>query len=214
MNSHPPQFSPTQSKILDAAEHLFAGHGLHATTLREITSAAEVNLASVNYHFGSKEKLIRAVLLRRLAPLNEQREHQLQQVLDQAASCHRAPTTAEILRSFIEPTLRFAQADPAHQDFMTMVSCLMMTPGSPFRRLFLDMIEPLIGRLFQALKLANPQLSDATLRLRLRFTFGAIITTMRNIPLPLANQPQPTDSDLDQVIDELSQFVSRGMEGK
>ncbi len=47
----------TKNKIMDAAETLFADQGFHATSTRQITSAAHVNLASVNYHFGSKEKL-------------------------------------------------------------------------------------------------------------------------------------------------------------
>lgn len=45
----------TKNKILDAAEHLFAVNGFNGTSLREITSQAEVNLAAVNYHFGSKK---------------------------------------------------------------------------------------------------------------------------------------------------------------
>ncbi len=45
----------TKDKILNAAEKLFAEQGFNGTSLREITSAAEVNLAAVNYHFGSKK---------------------------------------------------------------------------------------------------------------------------------------------------------------
>ena len=52
----------TQQKILDAAQTLFAETGFNDTSLRQITSLAEVNLAAVNYHFGSKKELIQAVL--------------------------------------------------------------------------------------------------------------------------------------------------------
>ena len=55
----------TKSRILDAAEELFMEHGFEATSLRLITTAANVNLAAVNYHFGSKEELFQAVLTRR-----------------------------------------------------------------------------------------------------------------------------------------------------
>ncbi len=58
--------SDTKTRILDAAEKLFAERGFSETSLRLITSKAEVNLASVNYHFGSKKELIRAVLARYL----------------------------------------------------------------------------------------------------------------------------------------------------
>ena len=63
----------TKDRILDAAEALFMEHGFEATSLRSITAAAAVNLAAVNYHFGSKEELFQAVLTRRLDPMNQER---------------------------------------------------------------------------------------------------------------------------------------------
>ena len=63
----------TKERILDAAEGLFMEHGFEATSLRSITAAAAVNLAAVNYHFGSKDELFQAVLTRRLDPMNQRR---------------------------------------------------------------------------------------------------------------------------------------------
>src|SRR5947208_16884641 len=63
----------TKERILDSAESLFMEHGFEATSLRSITAAAAVNLAAVNYHFGSKEELFQAVLTRRLDPMNHAR---------------------------------------------------------------------------------------------------------------------------------------------
>ena len=54
----------TKARILDAAEALFMEHGFEATSCARITAAAGVNLAAVNYHFGSKEELFQAVLTR------------------------------------------------------------------------------------------------------------------------------------------------------
>ncbi len=59
----------TKEKILDVAEGLFAEHGFNDTSLRTITGRANVNLASVNYHFGDKKTLVRAVLDRYLEAL-------------------------------------------------------------------------------------------------------------------------------------------------
>ena len=58
----------TMERILDAAELLFADKGFEETSLRTITSKAKVNLAAVNYHFGSKKTLIQAVFSRFLDP--------------------------------------------------------------------------------------------------------------------------------------------------
>ena len=63
----------TKTKILDAAEKLFGNKGFDATSLRDITAGADVNLAAVNYHFQTKESLIDAVIARRLEPVNRRR---------------------------------------------------------------------------------------------------------------------------------------------
>src|SRR5499425_2105246 len=68
-----PRSSATQEKILDSTEKLFMEHGFETTSLRQITATAKVNLAAVNYHFGSKEELFQAVLTRRLDPMNQER---------------------------------------------------------------------------------------------------------------------------------------------
>ena len=68
---------PTKDKILDAAERLFARDGFDATSLRAITTEAQVNLAAVNYHFKSKEALMLAVFARHLKPVAEQRKELL-----------------------------------------------------------------------------------------------------------------------------------------
>ena len=51
----------TKKKILDVAEHLFSEKGISATSLRKITSGAGTNLASIHYHFGSKEEVFQKI---------------------------------------------------------------------------------------------------------------------------------------------------------
>ena len=63
----------TRERILDVAERLFMEHGYEGTSMRQITGEAAVNLAAVNYHFGSKESLMQEVFRRRLDWLNEER---------------------------------------------------------------------------------------------------------------------------------------------
>src|SRR5438477_10086046 len=97
----------TKERILDAAESLFMEHGFEATTLRSITAAAAVNLAAVNYHFGSKEELFQAVLTRRLDPMNAERMALLDQYeRDQEGeelSCEK------ILAAMFIPALRLSR---------------------------------------------------------------------------------------------------------
>jgi AcrR family transcriptional regulator len=67
----------TTDRILDAAEVEFAAHGFVETSVRTITTKAKVNLAAVNYHFGSKKGLIQAVTDRFLGPLSQHLQIQL-----------------------------------------------------------------------------------------------------------------------------------------
>ncbi|MDF7003068.1 TetR family transcriptional regulator, partial [Escherichia coli] len=68
-----PGAGDTKGRILEATELLFIEFGYEAMSLRQITARAKVNLAAVNYHFGSKEALMQSVLGRRLDPLNTRR---------------------------------------------------------------------------------------------------------------------------------------------
>src|SRR5206468_6387569 len=96
----------TKGRILDAAEALFMEHGFEATSLRAITAAASVNLAAVNYHFGSKEELFHAVLTRRLDPMNQERVDLLTRLESEAAP-HSLPCE-QILHAMFVPALRLA----------------------------------------------------------------------------------------------------------
>jgi AcrR family transcriptional regulator len=98
----------TKSRILDAAETLFIECGYEAMSLRQITSRAEVNLAAVNYHFGSKESLIHAMLSRRLDRLNQERL----KLLDRFDQMLGARLTCEhVLGAMFIPALRLSR-DP------------------------------------------------------------------------------------------------------
>ncbi|PSD09742.1 TetR/AcrR family transcriptional regulator, partial [Stenotrophomonas maltophilia] len=73
----PAHFS-TKDRILGAAEELFAQHGFAGTSLRQVTSQADVNIAAVNYHFGSKENLVNEVFRRRMDEMTGARLAQLE----------------------------------------------------------------------------------------------------------------------------------------
>src|SRR5512135_2921410 len=99
----------TKERILDTAETLFMEQGFEGTSLRAITAAAGVNLAAVNYHFGSKEDLFQAVLTRRLDPMNQQRVDLLARYEQEAGP---EPVRCErILSALFIPALRLAR-DP------------------------------------------------------------------------------------------------------
>ena len=93
----------TRTAILAAAERLYAERGFGDVTLRDIVAEANVNLAAVNYHFGSKDELIAELFVSRSLALNRERLRELRAAEDKGGG--RADIDA-ILRALVGPTLR------------------------------------------------------------------------------------------------------------
>ncbi|VAX29857.1 hypothetical protein MNBD_NITROSPIRAE03-2002 [hydrothermal vent metagenome] len=205
--------SETKERILDSAEYLFARKGFHNTSLRAITGRAGVNLAAVNYHFGSKEALLEAVFERRLVPLNKVRRENLEIVRETARQEGRVPGVEESLRAFIEPTLAFPKSGPGAEDFIILVGRAMSDPDDTVRDVFIRYIAPLFYLLFDILREALPELSTDILFWRLQFAIGAmghaICMTGKSYSLPEGVTPV---SDVESLTAMLLDFVATGME--
>ncbi|GMT46982.1 MAG: TetR family transcriptional regulator [bacterium] len=205
--------SETKERILDSAEYLFARKGFHNTSLRAITGRAGVNLAAVNYHFGSKEALLEAVFERRLVPLNKVRRENLEIVRETARQEGRVPGVEESLRAFIEPTLAFPKSGPGAEDFIILVGRAMSDPDDTVRDVFIRYIAPLFYLLFDILREALPELSTDILFWRLQFAIGAmghaICMAGKSYALPEGVTPV---SDVESLTAMLLDFVATGME--
>jgi AcrR family transcriptional regulator len=164
----------TREHILKAAEHLFGQHGFSCASLRQITDEAGVNLAAVNYYFGSKEDLYKQMLFRRVRPVNEERLNLLTQA-EQLAGDQPVPLRS-VLDTFIRPLLRRA-ADSAlgGMSFLRLISRDLTDP-QPF---MLDEMarefDPLVTRYTHVLTQALPGTPLPELFWRMQFTIGAVL---------------------------------------
>jgi AcrR family transcriptional regulator len=167
----------TKTRILDAAESLFMEHGFEATSLRSLTTAAGVNLAAVNYHFGTKEELFQAVLTRRLDPMNQERIELLQRVEREAAG--RALSCEKILFAMLIPALKLARDEKrGGKNFLRLLGRAYADPA-PFIRHFLSaQYGEMIGLYKEAFLKALPHLSRQELTWRLHFVMGALSYTL------------------------------------
>ncbi len=164
----------TKERILDVGEELFARIGYANTSLRAITGRAGVNLAAVNYHFGSKEALLAAVIERRLVPLNRERSARLAAVADDAARQGRRPEVDATLRAFIEPTLAYGRSGPGAKNFIVLIGRALADPDSTVRSVFMRHIRALVVQLHDTLCAALPELPAEVVFLRLHFVLGAM----------------------------------------
>jgi AcrR family transcriptional regulator len=200
----------TRTRILDAAEELFMQHGFEGTSMRALTTRAGVNLAAVNYHFGSKDALIEAVFRRRLDPMNTERISALDD-LEQAG--HSAAPEA-IIRAFIGPSLRMIEdAKGGSRSFIRLLGRTYTEPAKEIRALIGQMYAPAMERYKNALERALPQMPREELVWRMHFMFGTLAYTLAATDtVQLIAGCKPEDRyDARLLEDRLTAFLAAGL---
>jgi AcrR family transcriptional regulator len=160
----------THERILNAAEKLFAQHGHDGTTLREITKAAGVNLAAVNYHFGSKQALYTEVFQRVIRPINERRLAILADA-EQLAGDQPVPLRA-IVDSFIRPVFEMARGRPP---FLLLMSRNFSAPPAFMHEVMGREFGKVAQRYLQVLQTSLPHLSPAEVFWRMFYVTGSML---------------------------------------
>jgi AcrR family transcriptional regulator len=205
----------TKERILDAAEYLFAGEGYRGTSLRAITGKAKVNLASVNYHFGSKTSLLEDVIRRRILPLNQVRKKRLEHVRESALKTGKKPDVKTVLLAFIEPTLLFMESSPGARNFVTFIGRSFTDPDDTVRKVFLRFIKQIFHLLFETMCDALPGYQRDVVFWRLHFTMGALFHTMHvsgNINMGPKNVHAIIDAH--SLINQIIPYVTAGMKAQ
>lgn len=201
----------TKNKILDAAEVLFADKGFNGTSLREITSQAEVNLAAVNYHFGSKKELIKDVMSRYMNELSPRLETSLHTLcLDDEVQ----PTLIDVFSAFLEPLLHLNSFKENGTSTFLQLLGRGYTDSQGFLRWFLTTQYPGVFTNFtQAVQKAYPELSKEEMFWRLHFTMGTIIFTMSSSDalIDIAQNDFDRQVDIAGVIKQVIPYVAAGV---
>lgn len=165
--------SDTRERILDFAERQFMAHGYAGTSMRMITSAAAVNLAAVNYHFGSKEGLLREVFRRRLNWLNGERLRVLTALEAQAEGLPLKPS--QVLEAFFGTLLRIGEDEAlGGMTFLRLLGRTLTDPAEFIRTFFASEYAEVIERYKLALFRALPGVPRAEIVWRLHFMLGAM----------------------------------------
>ena len=208
--------SDTRVRILDVAGALFSEQGFRAVSLRQITHEAGVNLASVNYHFGSKEALVVEVLSRVIGPINRQRLA----MLDQAeAAANGGPVPVEaILEAMFVPVLSFMAssdaADPGSIHLKLAGRC-MSESSELMPETLLAVFKEVFTRFKGAMVKSLPQVPKATLFWRLHFTAGALLYTLTQPDRVTAfSSGEIVAVDADETLAQLIAYTAAGMKAE
>jgi AcrR family transcriptional regulator len=201
----------TRLRILDAAESLFTRYGFEATTLRQITGAAEVNLAAVNYHFGSKEELIREVFRRRLTWLNQQRLRELDRLEAEAGGKPLKPS--QILEAFFGVALKMAaDADGGGRSFMRLLGRTYSKPSEFVRGFLAEEYAAVVARFKAALVRALPGVPGEEILWRFHFMLGAMSYAIAGTDaLHIVAEDALDDSDAQALYARLMSFMLGGL---
>ena len=193
----------TKEKILDTAERLIASQGFAATSLRQIISEAQVNLAAVHYHFGSKEELLDQLILRKVTRVNQEREALLDTFEREAGG---DPVTVDkILAAFFQPMIEAGCRNPQFVRLMGRLIAEGLIPSIAERH-----FQPTTTRFIAALRRALPNLSEGELFSRVQFMFGAMSHTVGGLALPVT-QIHGDGADFQTMMLRLMAFLGAGM---
>ena len=165
--------SQPRERILDFAERLFMAHGYEGTSMRMITRTADVNLAAVNYYFGSKEGLLREVFRRRLAWLNGERLAALDALEQRANGAPLKPS--QVLEAFFGTLLRIGEDEAlGGMTFLRLLGRTLADPAEFIKTFFASEYAQVIARYKVALSRAVPDVPRAEIVWRLHFMLGAM----------------------------------------
>ncbi len=166
----PETHAHTKGLVFAAAERLFAMHGFQKVSVRDITAEAGVNLASVNYHFGSKDALLFEIFRTRTAELNRARARRLHEASDR----HQGrPPVREILEALIAPPVRWL--DPRSERRIALQFLIRARgEGTEAMREALRTDVSHLRRFADALLAARPDLAPDEVYWRLHFVLGLI----------------------------------------
>jgi AcrR family transcriptional regulator len=200
----------TKDRILDAAEKLFSDQGFGETSLRAITTEADVNLAAVNYHFGTKDRLMEAVFERRLAPLN----HERIALLDALEASDENPPLERILEAFVGPPLRLHRdIDRGGPIFMRLLGRTLTEPSQAVIEIVVRQFAEIAARFTPALERALPFLPPDEVFWRMHFAIGAMAHTMcDSFRLKVISAGRcNAGEDIDATIRRLVSFIAAGL---
>ncbi|TMK44093.1 MAG: TetR/AcrR family transcriptional regulator [Alphaproteobacteria bacterium] len=201
----------TRTAILAAAERLYADRGFGDVTLRDIVAAADVNLAAVNYHFGSKDELIAELFVTRSLALNRERLSELRAAEEVRGG--RAPIEA-VLRALVGPTLRGCLGPDNQRStaarFMIRVSIESVPPIRRIRNREIDHLRKFVAAMARSL----PGCSDVELYWGLHFALAMAQQTVRDSErLTKLSEGKCDVEDVEAVIERVVSVAVMGLTG-
>ncbi len=199
----------TIEKILHVAEESFAVHGFFATSLRQITRDAEVNVAAIHYHFGSKEALFLSVLNRRILPYITMVLMGLD-LADQKSNL----SAEDVVLPLAQASVEYAEQHQREAVLVTrLVSRLMLDEYKGFREQLAKEYDDIVLRFLAVFQRALPHLPKEEVRWRMHLAFSTIFNAFagNDVLKALAHREWVNAKDPKRVMKFVVPFVVAGL---
>lgn len=201
----------TRNRILDAAEAMFVERGYFGTSLRDITSEANLQVALSYYHFGSKENLFKAVIERRA----EDNAHGLELALEEALALDAEPEKAlqAILRAFLHPVVeRTLNGGEGWKNYIRLMAQLAHVPQQEsYIAPAATYYDAIVARFIEALQTRFPSMDAEDVHWAFYFYQAAITHVLAESGLiDRQSGGLCRARDLNKIVDKMSLFFSAG----
>lgn len=207
----------TREQILDAAWSLFAEKGFEDVSVRDVTQAAGVNLASVSYHFGGKEGLIQETVKRCMNPINQYRIKLLQEAVEEFGSVKEVPLE-RVTECFMRPVVMPEECGVRIGLMLRLVARYLIesdyTIPSVSRTLYTEVFQVFA----KAFLVHFPHLTPIQVVKHIVFASGTVVYyhSLGRVALQLSSgtQNEVDEIDRDEMLQDIVAFVMNGFGGK
>ena len=201
----------TRERILRTAETLFAESGFNATSLRHITQAANVNLASVNYHFGTKKELLKELIRERVSSVNEQRLERLRQC--RCRENGKPFQLRPIVEAYVVPMVQAKYGRMKRESSSPKLICHIQTEMPAFmEEMHREFFQPVQEKFLEAIREAVPEVDERELFWRFHFAIVLILGAVgQRSRLMLLSRGQCDGEDIEETTRKLIEFICAGI---
>ena len=199
----------TKIRLLDASERLFAERGFAGASVRDIAEASGCNLAAMNYHFSSKEKLYQEVMLRRMRQLREKRVGVLSELMERFPD---GTKLEEVLRGYAEAFLRSQREPDTARRLLQLFAREFLDPRLPAGTFQQELMQPIESLLAEAIRRARPDLDDAVARLCVHSLLAQLVY-LAHLPRAHGAAEGPDEAAMDALVDHVTRLTTAGVAG-
>ncbi len=200
--------SGTRDRILGTAERLFAEYGYDGVSLRQIGAASDAQIALINYHFGTKDRLYRAVLENRISPVSERRRDALRRALSGAGG---VPTIEAVLDAFARPWIEMRGTEEGRH-YTRLIAREVNDPREAERGIVRDLLDPLAVEFLAAMESVLPDRSRSDVHEAYHFLTSTLLMTLANPErVKRLSGDLIDDRSHDGAVERLVRFVARSL---